>query len=128
MNRLIAGCSLGCLIAVSAICQIPRPSDGDQQVLDQLKKAGSNLKKPHPIEFFLYFPTKPAAQRAAAEIKNDKFTVKVERGAQGHDWLCLATKKMVPSHTTLVNLRKRFKAIAAKYHGEYDGWGTPVVK
>jgi hypothetical protein len=31
--------------------------DLDQQVLDQLKKAGSDLSKPHNIEFFLYFPT-----------------------------------------------------------------------
>ena len=31
--------------------------DFDQQVLDQLKKAGSDLSKPHKIEFYLYFPT-----------------------------------------------------------------------
>src|SRR5882672_8366400 len=37
------------------------PPDLDQQVLDQLKKAGSNLSKPHDIEFFLYFQTKESA-------------------------------------------------------------------
>lgn len=44
-------------------------NDPDQQVLDQLKAAGSDLSKPHKIEFFLYFPSKEKADGAATEMK-----------------------------------------------------------
>ena len=102
--------------------------DPDQQVLDQLKKAGSNLSKPHNIEFFLYFKTEKAAKSAADEIRNEVSSVNVQLGAGGEDWLCFATKEMIPKHSELVRLRKRFNDIALKRDGEYDGWGTPIVE
>jgi cytosine/adenosine deaminase-related metal-dependent hydrolase len=102
--------------------------DGDQLVLDQLKKAGSKLDKPHPVEFFLYLPTEEKARQAAELVKKEGCTVHVELGADKKKWLCFATKKMVPKHAELERLRKRFDAICAKFGGEYDGWGTPVIK
>jgi hypothetical protein len=104
------------------------PPDLDQQVLDQLKKAGSNLSKPHDIEFFLYLLTKELANSAAEEIEEEGATVKVERAADDSAWLCFATKRMVPDHAELVRLRKKFNGIASRLKGEYDGWGTEVVK
>ena len=49
-------------------------------------------------------------------------------GADKKDWLCFAAKRMVPDHDKLVALRQRFNDIAHKGGGEYDGWGTDVVK
>ena len=102
--------------------------DPDQQVLDQLKKAGSNLSKPHDIDFFLYFPTKDSASDAAKTLAGDVDTVKVEPGADKQTWLCLANKRMVPDHDKLVSLRTRFNEVARNGKGVYDGWGTEVVK
>jgi len=102
--------------------------DLDQQVLDQLKKAGSDMSKPHNIEFFLYFENQEAADRAAKEVEQDVENVKVQRAANDSAWLCFATKRMVPDHEELVRLRKRFNSIASESQGEYDGWGTEVVK
>ena len=102
--------------------------DLDQQILDQLKKAGSNLAKPHDIEFFLYFPTEPAANEGAKNLKVEVDDVEVKLGADKKNWLCFATKRMAPDHDKLVALRKRFNEIAHKGDGEYDGWGTAVVK
>jgi len=103
--------------------------DLDQQVLNQLKEAGSNLNKPHNIEFFLYFPTEELANRAAEEVRRKEgCNVKVELGADKSAWLCFATKEMIPKHSELVQLRSRFNDIADKFNGEYDGWGTGVVK
>jgi regulator of RNase E activity RraB len=103
-------------------------NDPDEQVLEQLKAAGSDLSKPHKIEFFLYFPTEEKADRAATEIKKEAATVEVRLGSDGNDWLCFATKEMVPKHSDLVRLREIFNAVAMKSNGEYDGWGTAVVK
>ena len=102
--------------------------DLDQQLLDQLKKAGSDLSKPHDIEFFLYFADEGSANTAAREVKEEVDAVKVRQAAKGSGWLCFATRRMVPDHEELVRLRKRFNAISLKLEGEYDGWGTEVVK
>ena len=102
--------------------------DPDQLVLDQLKKAGSDLSKPHDIDIFLYFPTEAAANEGAKDVKVEVDSVKVQLGADKKNWLCFATKRMVPDHDKLVAMRKRFNEIARKGNGEYDGWGTEVVK
>jgi hypothetical protein len=102
--------------------------DPDAQVLAQLRMAGPDLSKPHPIEFFLYAPTKEAAQRLESQVRALHFETKVQPAAQGSQWLVLATKSMVPKQADLVLVRQQFSALAAAEKGEYDGWGTPVVK
>ena len=102
--------------------------DLDQSVLVQLRKAGSDLTKPHHIEFFLYFPTQAVADKAALTIRNAGFEVDVRKAAQGDHWLCFATKTMVPELADLQKIRSDFVSLAAAMNGEYDGWGTPVVK
>ncbi|UUZ47407.1 ribonuclease E inhibitor RraB [Massilia sp. B-10] len=48
---------------------------GDAQVVAQLRKAGSDLSKPHPVEFFLYFPSKAAADRVSDKLNSMGFHV-----------------------------------------------------
>jgi regulator of RNase E activity RraB len=102
--------------------------DLDQEVLDQLRQAGSNLAKPHTVEFFLYFPTEQAAIDAAKEIQPEVDGLKVNLGADETNWLCFGVKSMVPRPDDLRRLRKCFNQIANKHNGDYDGWGTEVVK
>ena len=102
--------------------------DPDQQVLDELRKAGSDLNKPHKIDFYLYFPTKEKANTAAEEISKQGLSADVRTAATGSDWLCLGRKEMVPKHADLVGLRRFFEEITKKRNGEYDGWETAVVK
>lgn len=103
-------------------------SSPDEQVIQQLNKAGSNTGKPHNIEFFFYFPTLEAAERIAVLLKKDGFSARAEHAAKGDDFVVLATKTMVPAASALVQLRKRFDSMSASEHGTYDGWGTEVVK
>ena len=129
MKLLVAGLLIIPLIGgIFSRRQKKDEPDLDQQVLDQLKKAGSDLSKPHNIEFFIYFPTEASANDAVKDIKVEVDNVKVQLGADKKNWLCFATKRMVPDHDKLVALRKRFNEIAHKGDGEYDGWGTEVVK
>jgi regulator of RNase E activity RraB len=102
--------------------------DLDELVLVQLKKAGSDHSKPHAVEFFLYFPTQSGAEQAASRIKENGFAVEVKHAAKGEDWLCAATKTMVPDLSSLQKIRRDFNALAGALHGQYDGWGTAVVK
>jgi regulator of RNase E activity RraB len=102
--------------------------DSDQLVLDQLHKAGSDLSRPHPVEFFLYFPGQDAADQAAVQILNAGLEVTVRRSAKGDEWLCFAIKNIVPELAILQKIRTDFDALAARLGGDYDGWGTPVVE
>jgi len=106
-----------------------RPTvDGDLVVISQLRQAGSDLSKPHPIEFFLYLPSEQAALRVAERVREAGFRAKVDMGADGNNWLCLAAEDMVPEHRALIEVRARFEKLASDFGGEYDGWGTAVVR
>ena len=104
------------------------PPANDDAVIEQLRLAGSNLSKPHAIDFYLYAPTQESAKRIAAVLSNQGFTVKVEQAATGNDWLTLATKSVVPTSVALANLRRELTALALHEHGDYDGWEAPVTK
>ena len=102
---------------------------GDAQVVAQLRKAGSDLSKPHPVEFFLYFPSKAAADRVSDKLNSMGFHVAVEPAVQGKlPWLTYATKSMVPATAELERLRSVFDVLSAREQGKYDGWGTPIVQ
>lgn len=101
--------------------------DPDEAVLTELNKVGSDLSKPHGIEFFLYLPSEADARQAAEQLTVDGFEVEVSQAAEGSDWVCLATKTMVPNLADLQQIRLKLERIAAATGGVYDGWGSPVV-
>jgi hypothetical protein len=106
---------------------VPRTSaDGDLDVIDQLREAGSDLSRQHPVDFYLYFPGKEAAEASAARISVDGFTTVVRSGADGTSWLCLASKWMVPELAAIHEIRARFERLASSLGGEYDGWETQI--
>jgi hypothetical protein len=101
----------------------------DAQVMEQLKSAGSNLSKPHPIEFYLYVPTQEAANRVATKARALGYEIKkLDRAAMGPGWLVLAGKTLVPTESALSKSRSELEALAKDEGGEYDGWEAPVVK
>jgi len=108
--------------------QASAPPANDDAVIEQLRLAGSNLSKPHPINFYLYAPTQESAERIAGVLSKQGFQVKVEHAATGPDWLALATKEVVPTSAALTNLRRDLTALALREHGDYDGWEAPIVK
>jgi hypothetical protein len=101
--------------------------DGDATTLRELGKL-SDLSKVHPVEFFLYFPEESAARTAGETLAARGFTVEVRPAAKGQDWLCFAVKPMVPELAALRRIRKEFDELTGRLGGDYDGWGSPVVK
>jgi regulator of RNase E activity RraB len=102
------------------------PADGDAETLEQLARAGSDLSRPHKIEFFLFLPTQEAAEAVAGELQQEGFSVAVSPGEASTDWLCLATREMLPELAALRSWRGRLAAMAESRQGAYDGWGTEV--
>ena len=102
--------------------------DPDQQVLEQLRAAGSDLSKPHEMEFFLYFPSEEAAQQAGSKLETEGFDGEVRSASDRAAWVCLVYRQMVPERTKLAALRKRFNTLTRELGGEYDGWETKIEK
>lgn len=100
----------------------------DQAVLDQLAAAGSDLSKPHHVEFYLYFPTEQAAQQAAEKLEAEGFEGEMKRAADLSSWLCLVNQQMVPDLPKITATKRRLAAVAREFGGEYDGWETKVEK
>lgn len=108
-----------------------RPSSvdisADLEALRGLKKAGSDLSKPHLPEFLLQFPSEPPAQEAAEKVKALGFETEVRPPMQGRQWVVRAEKSMVLNEEALKRTRYQFDKIARAGGGSYDGWGAPPV-
>ena len=125
---------LAAAVAVAALAFFGRRSDdsqpsSDATVLAQLRKIGSDLSKPHVIEFFMYLPSDAAAQRVAESLRTKGFNVTVGPSARGDpERLTVATRSMVPELAEIERIRTMLTAISVSENGDFDGWGAPVVK
>jgi len=99
----------------------------DKNTLAQLQEAGSDLSKPHEIDYWLYFPTQQFAQAAAAELKGKGFLVK-SVAQSGKEWRALAHKSMVLSSGNVATTTSLLETLAASHSGDFDGWETKVVQ
>lgn len=103
----------------------------DQALLDNMRKAGSDLSKPVQIDHYLYVPRKDLADQAAAELRPQGYKVTVDTAAvvrPGEAWVVLASQTAVPTIDYLRRTRATFTALANKLGGAYDGWEAPVAK
>lgn len=102
--------------------------DVDATTLAELARAGSDLAQPHDIEFYFYLPSQEQAAAIAAVLGREGYGIRMEPSDEGADWLCLATRQMLPDRDALHALRTRFVALAETHGGAYDGWGATVVE
>lgn len=119
------------IVAVAVFLFARRAAPGkvsDAQVIEQLTEGGSNLTRPHNIEFRFYFPSRELAERVTGTLRADGFQVSVEEVAQGNQYIVRATRAMVPLLSELQSLRSRFDELATREGGIYDGWSAGVVK
>jgi hypothetical protein len=100
----------------------------DQEVLDQLRAVGSNLAKPHHIDFYLYLPSEADAHSAESELLSLGYSVSVRVGPDSIHWLCLASRTMMPTVQGLTEARVVFKGLAQSYKGAYDGWQAAIER
>ena len=101
--------------------------DLENEIQSQLAKQNSDISKPHLVDFYFYFPAEEAAHQVAGELEGAGFATTVRPGAQGPDWLCLATKRINPDDSELSEMEEWFEELAARFHGEFDGWESEIV-
>ena len=98
----------------------------DNEALRQLRSAGSDLAKPHKVEFYVVVPSEASADAAADAIRPLGYTVTVSAGEDDAHWLCVSSRTMLPTIEEITVARSLFKGMALKYQGAYGGWNTAI--
>jgi len=75
---------------------------------------------------YLYFPTESGARNVAEALESDAFLVVVRPGADGVNWLVLASRS-IPSSGSIEDERVKLEKLAESFEGEYDGWETSIA-
>lgn len=117
-------------LLVTGVCSAQSIAEQqDARVIENLVAAGSDISKPHNIDFFMFLPSKATAKAAAADIEQLGYTTaSVERPSGQPRWQLHATRVMAPQLESMTATTRTLEALAAKYGGDYDGWGTGVVE
>lgn len=104
----------------------------DLQVIEQLKKVGSDLSKPHSIEHhFTVYGDKKKADGAISELKSQDYeVVDIEEGVDnGQKYYYFdAIKSIMVKPDIIFTQTSAMEEIAEKYDIVYDGWGCMTVK
>ena len=102
--------------------------DADERVLDRLRVEGIDLTKPHTVDFFLFFGKEEDARKTADQIKALGFQIDIQKPAgSAPNWLCHASKSMLPDLASFRQIRLQFDRIATSQNGVYDGWSIAAV-
>jgi hypothetical protein len=56
------------------------------------------------------------------------FGVTVREGENGANWICAASRTMVPTIQGLAGARVVFDGLAQKYRGAYGGWNAAIER
>jgi len=100
----------------------------DQDVLDGLRDAGSDLSKPHDIDFTFYFPDASSAQSFMVKVaRHPPYKVRMLDDDEDDEWLVEVTKTFVPSLAEIEKRSNELRELAKADGGEFDGWGAAVV-
>lgn len=98
----------------------------DEKMIERLRSQGYAPFNEYPVDFFLALPDESACNAVRARLEPDGFSVDV-RPIEDEATLPLslhATKPMRLLVADVVELSQRFSAIAAEFHGRYDGWAA----
>lgn len=128
--HLMRRVSLAALLTLGAAAGCSRedaePDDvPDSVVVQNLRDAGSDLSKPHDIDFNLHVPDESDATKLEQQLRAQGFDVTIDQGDD--DWGVTATKTMVPDPAEITKVGESLRKLADAAGGEYDGWGAAVV-
>ena len=97
-------------------------NDAIHDTLKNLIHTGSNIHKEMVLEFFLVVPSVPLAKNVIFETTTIGFSSSYT--IINNEVICYCQKLMVPNYTKIKEIEYTLEAIAKKYKGYADGFGT----
>ena len=100
---------------------------GDTAVVDALCKAGADLSQAREVAHYFYFSNELDAEAVAGELQREGLSVRdpirIDDGTNSpNPWSVRAMINAVVSVRSAQESTSRFRALAFRHHGEYDGW------
>jgi hypothetical protein len=120
--------------AVLAACApthapVGQEAEEDARSIQQLRKSGADLTKPHLTRYYLYFGDERSARAAEPEVVKAGYVVERQApAARGPGWLLLVKKPALLSVEQLSASSRELSGIARGNGGTYDGWEAEVRK
>jgi Regulator of ribonuclease activity B len=98
----------------------------DEKVIAGLRSRGSAPFNAPPVDFFLALPDEAAAQGVRARLESEGFGVDTKPMVDDPELNVSlhATKTMKLIVPDMQELGRRMTALAAEFHGRYDGWAA----
>ena len=105
------------------------PDDENGQALRSMAEQGVDLDSPRIMDFEHVFPKEASARGfndAVAGTVLDTIIYEPEDNEQGAEtgWEVQCRVRMVPTHTDITATESRLAAVAERFGGQADGWGT----
>jgi Regulator of ribonuclease activity B len=98
----------------------------DRDALEELRNV-SRMDAVHRVKHYLYLPTRQAADNAAAFLRSRDLAVERPKKTYEQNWLLRVSTSIVPTESSIAELRAIMERAASANGGEYDGWEAEVV-
>jgi len=125
---LILGASIAVARVVGAVrkARAQTVDDWDERLVKNLRSAGGNSFTPYEVDFFFNLPDEAmcAALRGTLEPEGFAIDTRIMGGEAASGYSLHARKHLRVSVTEMQDFSNRFRALAEKYGGHYDGWAT----
>ncbi|RYG88099.1 ribonuclease E inhibitor RraB [bacterium] len=102
-------------------------NDWDTRFITQLRKAGLDLFKEHPVDFFFTLPTDQASRVIGTELEREGYHTDSRPEAEG-GFSLHANREMRLVIDDMQVLTARFRTLAEQHGGTYDGWAVAKAK
>ena len=97
----------------------------NEKLVERIVQLGGDLDESRTIDFFFYVAEEHDGELLATDLRNLAFhNVHVSRSTDR--WAVTAEYVGAVSTITEIVFVERLATLAAKYLGEFDGWGTAV--
>ena len=106
----------------------------DEKMIERLRSRGYAPFNEYPVAFFLALPDEASCSAVRARLELDGFSVDVKPmttqlfgQSESESSLPLSLHAMRPMRLNLADmsdLSRRMTALAAEFHGRYDGWAA----
>ncbi|MBX3389852.1 MAG: ribonuclease E inhibitor RraB [Phycisphaeraceae bacterium] len=100
------------------------PSDSDGDALRRLWQSGSDLTRPMTIDFAMSVPNEQAGAAFAAAATRLGYQADLDKDEPSGEWICYCSRRMVPSHTAILDAQRELNIAGRPFGAEADGWGS----
>jgi hypothetical protein len=102
------------------------PDDENGEVLRRMAATGVDLVSPRVMDFEHCFPNEHSARAFHEAVRETVLKARLipPEPKEGSGWEVQCRQRMIPTHAAITETEAKLAAVARKFGGYPDGWGT----